>query len=115
MMRNEPQPSSFTYPRVLFAIAALLCLTSLSNAQTGDPDPNSPLPVLLSGSDTTRVLATKSTAKPRTGIPRSSEDRFDPNSRATLYVTNVQLMKGEGSSAFRVYAEDARRRLFRFP
>ena len=32
-----------------------------------------------------------------------------------LYVSNLSLMPGEGANAFRIYAEDARGRVFRFP
>jgi len=81
-----------------------------------DPNPNSPTPILLSAPDSTRALATPQTGKSvRDGLPRAQNNSFELNSRAVLYVTNIDLMKGEGASAFRVYAEDARGRHYRFP
>jgi uncharacterized protein (DUF1800 family) len=75
-----------------------------------DPDPNSPVPVLMAAPDTMRVLA-------RNDSGRRSADKasFHLNSRILLYVTNIDLMKGEGANAFRVYAVDSNRHVFRFP
>jgi uncharacterized protein (DUF1800 family) len=81
-----------------------------------DANPNSPTPVLLSAPDSTRALAVQETGKAvRGGLPRAGTGSFDLYSRVILYVTNVDLMKGEGASAFRLYAEDARGRHYRFP
>jgi uncharacterized protein (DUF1800 family) len=49
------------------------------------------------------------------GVPAANANAFDLYSKVVLYVTNVELMAGEGASAFRVYAEDARGRRYRFP
>ena len=79
----------------------LLCLCAVVHASAQpDPDPNSPSPVLLRVADATLVERGGS---------------LDPSGSLILHVTNVQLMKGEGRSAFRVYAEDTLRRLYRFP
>jgi hypothetical protein len=71
-----------------------ILFTSAAFAQT-DPDPNSPTPVLVDVLQTTPELV-------------------GTGSRILLRVTNVDLMDGEGANAFRVYAEDANKRLFRF-
>ncbi|HKP68629.1 MAG TPA: DUF1800 family protein, partial [Pyrinomonadaceae bacterium] len=46
---------------------------------------------------------------------KAEPQTFEPNSRIVLYVTNVELLKSEGASAFRVYVVDASGRLYRFP
>lgn len=75
----------------------LFCGIVLTSAVIGqsDPDPNSPVPVLLEISQTT---------------PAS----LGPGSRVLIRVTNIDLMEGEAASAFRVYAEDANKHLYRF-
>src|SRR5688500_1756707 len=98
--------------------AALLIgfLLTIPSAAQNDPDPNSPTPVLLSSADSTRALAIQDNGRQtRGGLPKTGSAVFDLHSRAILYVTNVALMKGEDATAFRVYAVDARQRLYRFP
>ena len=81
-----------------------------------DPNPNSPTPILLTAPDSTRALAVKQTGKlPGDKLPAAENNSFDLYSSVVLYVANVQLMTGEGASAFRVYAEDAHGRRYRFP
>jgi uncharacterized protein (DUF1800 family) len=91
-------------------------------AQEEDPNPDSPTPVLLSEPDSTRAL----TALPTT-LKRSSQFKlqartvslpsraFSLGAEVTLYVTNIELLNYEGANAFRLYAEDARGRKYRFP
>src|SRR4026209_1878275 len=81
------------------AFLSITCLAYLALAQT-DPDPNSPTPVLLNAADQTRAPP----VRPAANSPDTSEERFNANSRAVLYVTNGRLMKGEVQTAFRVYA-----------
>jgi hypothetical protein len=88
-----------------FLVGFLLILTVFGQT---DPNPNSPTPILLTAPDSTRALAVKDTRKSLfAGIPAANANAFDLYSRVVLYVTNVELMMGEGASAFRVYAEDA--------
>ncbi|HKP70348.1 MAG TPA: hypothetical protein VJV05_13765, partial [Pyrinomonadaceae bacterium] len=92
-------------------LTALAVVAAFAQAE---PDPNSPVPVLLSGSDASRVRTTEPIAK--LAPPTKTEPQtFEPNSRIVLYVTNVELLKSEGASAFRVYVVDASGRLYRFP
>ena len=92
------------YITALSVLLACVVLAGSAFAQN-DPDPNSPTPVLLSSAD-----------QRRTGALAASGDlgAFDSNARVVLYVTNVQPSKGEGPNSFRVYGEDANRRIYRF-
>ena len=102
-----------------FLCLRTLLVTSLFVAAAfaqADPDPNSPTPVLMNGNDPSRVLATSPSARVKSGsLAKESLASAELRSRIVLYVTNVDLMKGEGASAFRVYAIDAFGRLYRFP
>jgi uncharacterized protein (DUF1800 family) len=110
---NRKQSKNLT--KFLNALFISLLLFFPILAET-DPDPNSPAPILLSAPDSTRALAISETEKTlRAGLPKAQNSAFDLNSRVILYVTNVELMKGEGTTAFRVYAQDARGKFYRFP
>ncbi|HEX6127147.1 MAG TPA: DUF1800 family protein [Pyrinomonadaceae bacterium] len=97
--------------------AFLTCLGAVIPAFAGtDPNPNSPVPVLLTAPDSTHALATSPTNKafPRS-LPRMQRSSFELYSKIVVYVTNVDLMPGEDADAFRAYAVDARARIYRFP
>lgn len=81
----------------------------------GDPDPNSPTPVLLSAEGSTRALAVTKNRFGRASLSKVRERAFAPGNRVVLFVTNIDLMDGEGANAFRMYAEDAKGRKYRFP
>ena len=76
-------------------------------AQT-DPNPNSPTPILLSAVELSSNAQSKKSAK-------SANDAGDMNSKVVLYVTNVELLNGEGASAFRVYVQDESGVRYYFP
>ena len=78
-------------------------------------DPNSPTPILLSQEDSTRALTGSPDAIARKGRSLMSDTAFAPGSKVNIFVTNLDLMEGEGANAFRVYAEDAKGRHYRFP
>jgi hypothetical protein len=86
-------------------------------AQEEDPNPDSPTPVLLSEPDSTRALTALPAAKitTRNSQLRLQTRAFALDSLVTLYVTNIELLKDEGATAFRVYVEDAQKRKYRFP
>lgn len=86
----------------------ILLMCALPALAQSDPDPNSPVPVLLGIQRSPRV------PMKRGQIDRSSSG-FVPNSEVTLLVGNISLMKDEGAGAFRVYAEDKDRHQYRFP
>jgi uncharacterized protein (DUF1800 family) len=98
-------------------IAALLAISAtgvLAQTET-DPDPNSPTPVLLTVENSTSALAVSNSRSIRTPLSKVQPAAFAPGSTVKLFVTNIALMKEEGASAFRVYAEDAKGRAYRFP
>jgi uncharacterized protein (DUF1800 family) len=96
------------------SVLALVFL-SLPVFSQSDPDPNSPSPVLLGTESGPRALAAKRVDVGKVDLRSSSEEAFAPGSKVALFVTNIDLMSGEGASAFRVYAEDWQGHSFRFP
>ncbi len=103
----------------LWSKVIALCLLMIAavvpaSAET-DPDPNSPTPVILSIEDSTRALATPSGKSGRTDLGKIEPQAFRPESKVVIYVTNVELLKGEGANAFRVYSQSADGRVYRYP
>src|SRR5437867_2772362 len=97
-------------------VVALSALPVLAQYDEQDPDPNSPTPILLSMEGSTRALATpKTRAFGKLNPATSIQSAYSPGSKIDLYVTNLDLMKGEGANAFRVYAMDKNGHLYRFP
>lgn len=80
-----------------------------------DADPNSPTPILLSEPASARALAADESKSLRGGLPKPQTRAFGLYQKVMLFVTNVNLMDGEGENAFRVYVEDAQGRQYRFP
>lgn len=89
----------------------LFCLVP---AFAEDENPNSPTPVLLSEPGSTRALALDPDEAKGTDLAKAVSRVFAPESEAVVYVANVDLMKGEGASAFRIYAESRDGRIYRF-
>lgn len=106
--------SSCLINRSLSACFVVL-LSLFSVFAQGDPDPNSPTPVLLSVEGSTRALAVARNKFGREGFSNVRERAFANGNRVVLFVTNVDLMDDEGANAFRVYAEDSKGRAYRFP
>ena len=104
-------------PHLLALLALVFFLPTLAAAQEEtDPDPNSPSPVLLTFEDSSRALATISRSRlQRTSLYKIEPQAFSLGSKVEFYITNIQLMKDEGPSAFRVYAFDRLGHSFRFP
>ena len=110
--------------RLLFALTALILLNTVVFAET-DPNPDSPIPVLISQNDSLRALVNlpgkslnnfKTSGRLTSNFrERTENEAFDYNSTIVLYVTNVELMNGEDANAFRVYIEDQTGRKYRFP
>lgn len=109
--------SSNSRPLRLVAVAALavFAVASVLSQTEIDPDPNSPTPVLLTVENSTNALAVTKSRSTQTPLFKVQPSAFAPGSTVALYVTNIALMKGEGSTAFRVYAEDAKGHTYRFP
>jgi uncharacterized protein (DUF1800 family) len=87
----------------LFAV--ILTLATLGAGAQTDPDPDSPAPNLLSGSDATRVLAIESRRWDGSSVPSSGRLSFRPSRIApvVIFVSNIELMPGEAVNSFRVY------------
>ena len=100
--------------RVVAASLAVCAFSFLAFAQE-DPDPNSPTPILMSENGSTRALAVSSRELGKASLSRVSPRAFALNSKVVFFVTNIDLMKGEGANAFRIYIEDAKGRQYRFP
>ena len=93
---------------IIFAFAFTI---RAENNQSSD----SPIPVLISEVDSTRALAIPAERSSNRSFSQKQPKVFSSNSKIVLYVTNLNLMPGEGASAFRVYVEDAKNRKYRFP
>ncbi len=98
---------------ILLICFAVLVFAAPALAQL-DPDPNSPTPVLLSGIDGTRALADYAAKRPNE-LPSPKTEAFRLSIKINLFISEVELMEGEGANAFRVYATDSRNRMYRFP
>lgn len=105
----------------LFAIlCACLMVISLAIpvfAQETDPNPDSPTPILLSEPNSTRALAVKPSRSRGTVMPTKAVSQafsIGKGSKVVLYLTNLDLLDGEGANAFRVFATDAKGTQFKF-
>ncbi len=98
----------------MLALSVGLTLGAFAQDLT-DPDPNSPSPLLLTNPESNSVLAHSRPAGGKAELARASDADFIPENKLTLYVTNLDLMEGEGANAFRVYAQNAKGNCFRFP
>jgi len=90
-----------TLMKSLLAITLLVMAASLAYSQD-DPDPNSPVPVLLSTGDNTRVLAL---ADGRKLSKQNAPSVFWPGtgSYITIFISNIDPMPGEERGSVRVY------------
>jgi len=99
--------------QILCAVLSVFLL-NISIFGQSDPNPNSPTPILISEPDSIRALTDSGGVLNKNSRQLQSK-AFGLNQKINLYVTNVDLMTGEGANAFRVYAEDASGRKYRFP
>ncbi len=108
--------SHFLFEKLLVVgiAAVLFCLPVFGQDDT-DTDPNSPTPILLSADNSTRVFAFPATRSGKLRSGKVVRESFAPGSKIVIYVTNLDLMRGEKENAFRVYTEDAKGRQYRFP
>src|SRR5262245_57572984 len=92
-----------SFPKWSLFIAFLLLSVSAGIGQI-DPDPDSPVPVLMAGSDASRVLAVES-RRWDGNIPASGRLTFRPSrfTPITIFVSNLDLMSDESRNAIRVY------------
>ena len=95
--------------------AFVITMASVVSFAQDDPDPNSPTPILLSESGSTRALAVEDNGFSQYRVSKIRSRAFEPNTRIVLYLANLSLMKGEDAGAFRVFAIDKRGHQYRFP
>jgi uncharacterized protein (DUF1800 family) len=90
--------------RKLYLFTVLLALSAIPICAQEDPNPDSPQPVLLSGSDSSRVLAVN-TRGWNGDLPVKGPASFQPSAKTavTIFISNLPLASGEGSNAFRIY------------
>jgi uncharacterized protein (DUF1800 family) len=86
-----------------YFLLLLAVFASFIHAQS-DPNPDSPTPILLSETDKSRLLAVDS-EKWNGELPKVNQKVFRPTRKTTLtlFVTNLDLIEGEGANAVRVY------------
>jgi uncharacterized protein (DUF1800 family) len=99
----------------IFSAGFVVFLLAFPALAQDDADPNSPTPILMSETDSARALATEAVKTWRGELPTPQARAFGLNQRIVLFLTNVDLMEGEGANAFRVYVEDSQGKLYRFP
>ena len=90
--------------RKLYLFPFLVAILALGICAQEDPNPDSPTPSLFSGFDRTRILAVNTRGWDG-GVPASGGSIFRPSrtNSITVFVSNLQLMPGEGANSIRVY------------
>ena len=76
---------------------------------------DSPNPILISESNSTRALSNPPLRNTRGGRGTFTPRGYQPGQEVTVFVSNLSLLEGEGANSVRVYAEDSRGRIYRFP
>lgn len=99
----------------ILSTSFVIFLAVFSVLAEDDPNPDSPTPILISEAGSLRALATSQIKSGRGNWSKIKSSAFEMNSRAVLYVTNLDLLTEEGANAFRVNVEDAKGRTYRFP
>lgn len=109
---------SLGFTRIL-AMSLLVILTGVfAFGQRGsgrDENFDSPTPVLLSDINTKRAVAQTGRVSRKFDPAKVAAQAFQPDAKIVLYVGDLALMAGEGANALRVYAEDKRGYMYRFP
>ncbi len=113
MNKNYPAGSGVYLLRYIFACAVLLMCATLGAAR------NVPgVPVLISEDTTTRAVAVNPDTWRPGRLPTASQLVVWPagnDMRVTLFVTNLDLMPGEGANAFRMDAQNEAGRRYNLP
>jgi uncharacterized protein (DUF1800 family) len=90
--------------RKLFLFPLFVAIFAFGVFAQEDPNPDSPVPSLLSSPDRTRILAVNTRGWDGT-VPSSGGLVFRPSrtNSITVFVSNLQLMSGEGVNSIRIY------------
>ncbi len=94
--------------RPLMHCGVFLCVLLLAGASIRANSMPEDAPVLMSQPDSTKALAGSPTKR---GLDTSVRI-FQPGSRVTVFLTNLDLLGGEGANAFRAELEDASHYLY---
>jgi uncharacterized protein (DUF1800 family) len=76
---------------------------------------DSPNPVLISETGSTRALSNPPLRTRRSGRSTFVTGGYQPNQEVTIFVSNLSFLEGERANSLRIYAEDSRGRVYRFP
>ncbi len=112
MNKNFPVGSWIRHLRWICVSLMVLACASLSLAQTL-PD----APVLISEENSTRALAVEPSSLRMNRLPLTGEPLWHAGqgTRVTFFVTNLDLMAGEGANAFRADATTETGRRYNLP
>ncbi len=99
----------------VFCAVTLLTIAVLSFDTSGQSDENfeSPVPILLTENNGPIALAADY-EKWRGTLPRTTATSFLPGQRIVLFVKYLELLRGEGANAFRLFGRDKHGERFRF-
>ncbi len=88
----------------MYLVPLVALILAIGGYAQQDPNPDSPTPHLLSSADRSRILAINTRGWDG-GIPASGGLVFRPSrtNSVTIFVSNLQLMPGEGANSIRVY------------
>ena len=101
--------------RVLSAFLMILPLAFSAQAQETDTDPNSPTPILISETNSTRALAADGFSAKAVNFVKLKTRAFAPDSTVVLFATNLNLLKDEGAAGLRLSVRDREGKQYRFP
>jgi uncharacterized protein (DUF1800 family) len=90
--------------RKLFLFPLFVAIFAFGVFAQEDPNPDSPVPSLLSSPDRTRILAVNTRGWDGS-VPSSGGIVFRPSrtNSVTVFVSNLRLLSGEGVNAIRIY------------
>lgn len=107
--------NKFRLFRFILSVGFLMILGISTAFAEFDPNPNSPAPVLISESNSTRALVDAAFEKTLRRGTLPFKRGFALGSVINLYAADLALMKGENARALRIYVKDAKGRMYRFP
>ncbi|MEQ1764319.1 MAG: DUF1800 domain-containing protein [Pyrinomonadaceae bacterium] len=99
----------FWLATVIFAVSPLSVFAQ------GDPNPNSPTPIIVSIEGSPRLLAYQALRSRNHTLGRLPAETLRPGGNAVMFVANLSLMEGEDANAFRIFARDEKGRTYKFP
>ena len=102
------------WQRIILAQFVVFITTFVAFGQI-DPNPNSPVPMLLTHDESNRALVSVGSERAGSRMTRGSGRIFNWHDKIELYAANLDMMAGEGANALRIYAVDSSGRSIRMP